>query len=57
MKQLEITLHTTDTARYTELNFALFDPVGLEFAPRIKDLKDQNLYSTNNKARYKNIKP
>jgi TnpA family transposase len=36
--------HTTDTHGYTDLNFALFDLVGKQFSPRIRDLKDQRLY-------------
>lgn len=43
---LNITEHTTDTAGYTELIFALFDLLGLKFSPRIRDLKDQQLYRT-----------
>ena len=35
---LPILEHTTDTAGYTELVFALFDLLGLQFAPRIRDL-------------------
>jgi len=36
--------HTTDTHGYTDLNFALFDLVGKQFSPRIKDIKNQRLY-------------
>lgn len=36
--------HTTDTHGYTDLNFALFDLVGKQFSPRIRDLKSQRLY-------------
>lgn len=43
---LDILEHTTDTAGYTELVFALFDLLGLTFSPRIRDLKDQQLYRT-----------
>ena len=42
--ELPIVEHTTDTAGYTELVFALFDLLGLQFAPRIRDLGDQRLY-------------
>lgn len=42
--ELPIREHTTDTAGYTELVFALFDLLGLQFAPRIRDLGDQRLY-------------
>jgi TnpA family transposase len=41
---LPIATHTTDTAGYTELVFALFDLLGLQFAPRIRDLGSQKLY-------------
>ncbi len=42
--ELPIVEHTTDTTGYTELVFALFDLLGLQFAPRIRDLGDQRLY-------------
>ena len=45
--ELSILEHTTDTAGYTELIFALFDLLGLRFSPRIRDLGDQKLYRTN----------
>lgn len=41
---LDIVEHTTDTAGYTELVFALFGLLGLTFSPRIRDLADQQLY-------------
>lgn len=44
--ELSIVEHTTDTAGYTELVFALFDLLGLRFSPRIRDLADQKLYRT-----------
>ena len=44
--ELTIIEHTTDTAGYTELIFALFDLLGLRFSPRIRDLGDQKLYRT-----------
>ena len=44
--ELPILEHTTDTNGYTEIVFALFDLLGLTFTPRIKDLKDQQLYRT-----------
>ena len=46
LADLEVTEHTTDTAGYTELIFALFDLLGLRFSPRIRDLGDQQLYRT-----------
>lgn len=36
--------HTTDTDGYTEIVFALCHLLGYEFMPRIRDLKDQQLY-------------
>lgn len=42
--ELPIVEHTTDTAGYTEIVFALFDLLGLRFSPRIRDLGDQRLY-------------
>lgn len=44
--ELSVLEHTTDTAGYTELIFALFDLLGLQFSPRIRDLADQQLYRT-----------
>ena len=46
--ELSILEHTTDTAGYTEVIFALFDLLGMRFSPRIRDLADQKLYRTNN---------
>ncbi len=42
--QLSIKRHTTDTHGYTEIIFALCYLLGYEFMPRIRDLKDQQLY-------------
>ena len=41
--ELTILEHATDTAGYTELVFALFDLLGLQFAPRLRDIGDQQL--------------
>lgn len=38
-----ITEHTTDTAGYTDIIFALFDLLGLVFSPRLRDITDQRL--------------
>lgn len=43
---LEIEEHTTDTHGYTEMIFAAYDLLDLRFAPRIRDLDRQRLYST-----------
>ncbi len=42
--ELPLGQHSTDTAGYTEIIFALFDLLGLQFAPRIRDIGDQTLY-------------
>jgi TnpA family transposase len=44
---LGIREHTTDTHGYTEIIFALCHLLGYYFMPRIRDLKDQQLYKTN----------
>ena len=41
---LHIREHTTDTHGYTEIIFALCYLLGFYFMPRIRDLKDQQLY-------------
>ena len=41
---LDIREHTTDTEGYTDLMFALFDLLGMQFAPRLRDLSDTQLY-------------
>jgi TnpA family transposase len=41
---LQIRQHTTDTHGYTEIIFALCYMLGYYFMPRIRDLKDQQLY-------------
>jgi len=41
---LKIREHTTDTHGYTEILFALCYLLGYYFMPRIRDLKDQQLY-------------
>ena len=42
--ELPLNRHSTDTSGYTEIIFALFDLLGLQFAPRIRDIADQTLY-------------
>lgn len=42
--ELPLFQHSTDTSGYTEIVFALFDLLGLQFAPRIRDLGEQTLY-------------
>lgn len=49
---LKIREHTTDTAGYTEHIFALCFLLGFYFMPRIKDLKDQQLYRIDRNTDY-----
>ncbi len=42
--ELAILEHTTDTDGYTEMVFALFDLLGIQFAPRIRDIGGQRIY-------------
>jgi len=42
--ELPLSTHATDTAGYTEILFSLFDLLGYQFAPRLRDLGDQQLY-------------
>ena len=46
---LENKEHTTDTEGFTEHIFALSFLLGYQFVPRIKNLKDQQLWVTRNK--------
>ena len=49
--------HTTDTAGYTEIVFALFDLLGLQFSPRIRDLGDQRLFRVDRQKRHHHLGP
>jgi len=40
---LTILEHTTDTAGYTDIVFCLFDLLGMQFSPRLRDLGDRQL--------------
>ncbi|MGI0060611.1 MAG: Tn3 family transposase, partial [Nitrosotalea sp.] len=42
---VESDIHSTDTHGYTELVFAVTHLLGVSFAPRIKDFRDQRLFS------------
>ena len=55
--ELSIVEHTTDTAGYTDLVFALFDLLGMQFAPRLRDLGDQSLFRMERSATYRNLEP
>lgn len=49
---LQIREHTTDTHGYTEIIFALCHLLGYYFMPRIRDLKDQQLYRVDRHGDY-----
>ena len=49
---LKIREHTTDTHGYTEIVFALCYLLGYYFMPRIRDLKDQQLYRIDRNVNY-----
>ncbi|MEM9449538.1 MAG: Tn3 family transposase [Cyanobacteria bacterium P01_E01_bin.6] len=49
---LKIREHTTDTHGYTEIIFALCHLLGFYFMPRIRDLKDQQLYKVDRNNDY-----
>jgi TnpA family transposase len=49
---LKIREHTTDTAGYTEIVFTLCYLLGYYFMPRIRDLKDQQLYRIDKNVNY-----
>jgi TnpA family transposase len=55
--ELPIAEHTTDTTGYTDLVFGLFDLLGLQFSPRLRDLADQTLYRIDKSIRYQRIGP
>lgn len=44
--QLEVRTHSTDTAGYSDIIFALFDLLGLRFAPWLAGLNDTRLWHT-----------
>ncbi len=44
--QLPIRIHSTDTAGYSDIIFAVFDLLGLQFAPRLAGLPDTRLWHT-----------
>jgi hypothetical protein len=55
--ELPIAEHTSDTVGYTDLVFGLFNLLGLQFSPRLRDLGDQQLYRIDTSIRYQNIGP
>jgi len=54
---LKIQEHTTDTHGYTEIIFALCYLLGYYFMPRIRDLKDQQLYRIDRNVNYGEFTP
>ena len=42
--ELLIADHTSDTAGFTHMVFGLFDLLGIQFSPRIRDIADQQLF-------------
>jgi TnpA family transposase len=54
---LDIKEHTTDTGGYTDIMFALFDLLGMQFSPRLRDIGDYTLYHVTSNIRYKRINP
>jgi TnpA family transposase len=55
--QLRIEEHYTDTAGFTDHVFALFHPLGFEFAPRISDLADKRIYIPGKAADWSALAP
>jgi TnpA family transposase len=55
--ELAIVEHTTDTAGFTEIVFALFDLLGMQFAPCIRDLGDQRLYRLSRAQTVRHLAP
>jgi TnpA family transposase len=55
--ELAIVEHTTDTAGFTEIVFALFDLLGMQFAPRLRDIGDQQLYRLTREQRARHLAP
>ena len=53
--ELNIERHTTDTAGYTEIIFALFDLLGIRFEPRIRNIGDIHIYYIGDKPDCPNI--
>ena len=48
-------IHSTDTHGYTELIFGVTHLLGFSFAPRIKNIKKQRLYSFETKKHYESL--
>lgn len=48
-------IHSTDTHGYSEMFFGVTHLLGISFAPRIKDVKDQRLYSFESRSKLKEL--
>ena len=55
--ELAIVEHTTDTAGYTDLVFALLDLLGMQFAQRLRDIGDQQLYRVSREQKACHLAP
>jgi len=55
--ELSLVEHTTDTAGYTEMVFALFDLLGMQFAPRLRDIGDQQLSRLSREQKVRHLAP
>jgi len=49
------TIHSTDTAGYSEIIFGVCHLIGISLAPRIKNFSDQQLYSFENRSKYTSL--
>src|SRR6266516_7982573 len=55
--ELTILEHATDTAGYTDIVFALFDLLGMQFAPRLRALGAQQLYRLSRAQKVRHLAP
>lgn len=55
--QLDPRVCYTDTHGYTEVVMATAALLGFELAPRIRDIKDQTLYTLDREQRYPHLDP
>ncbi len=51
---IESSIHSTDTHGYTEILFGCMHLTGTSFAPRLKNIQDQHIYSVKSRSYYKN---
>ena len=54
---LEIEEHSTDTEGFTDQTFGATNLLGYRFAPRMRNIKDMNLYAIEKAALYKELAP